>query len=101
MQPLVARPSPRGDYTALTRGCEAHVQLHRPGAVTRRSIQEFITPILQEHGVVTTRVGVGDERSDRFVRRVGFEETWRDARFVYFALTEVPFMRGKKTCLQQ
>jgi hypothetical protein len=28
-----------------------------------------------------------------FVQRIGFRRTWSDERFVYFALTELPFPR--------
>ena len=65
-----------------------------PAAMSRRNTLQFIRPILDEHGFVTTRVP-RSETDHKLRTRLGFTETWADDNFTYFALTELPFERKK------
>lgn len=82
-----------GGCTALRRGAEIHVRFNREGVITRRKVREFLGPMLEELGLLTTRVRLGDERSARFVQRLGFKKTWSDEAYDYFNLTALPFSR--------
>lgn len=81
---------------AMVRGTEIHVKVYeafRYRIIHRVATQEFLRPIFDRHGFLTTRVLQGDEESRRFVERVGFKMTWEDDNFRYFMLTALPFER--------
>jgi hypothetical protein len=78
----------------LQRGPEVHMLAFEDGAMSRRNITAHLAPVLDEFGYVTTRVPVGE--TDHKLRRVlGFEMTWQDNSFTYWAMTEMPFARKK------
>lgn len=83
-------------FTRYTRGCEVHVDLRRPGVVTRRTIREFFAPVLDKHGMATTRALRGDPRLDRFLKRIGFNRSWSDDHYDYYILTAMPFTKEEK-----
>lgn len=87
------RKSPCGGYSLLVAGAEVHVDLHRPGVVTRRSVRAALVPLLEEFGFVTTRTELADQRSRRFVEAIGFRETWADDLYTYYILTKKPFSK--------
>jgi hypothetical protein len=62
-------------------------------ALSRKNITAYLKPLLDEHGYVTTRVPVADT-NHRLRINLGFELTWSDERFTYWALTALPFERN-------
>lgn len=83
---------------ALVRGTEIHFMIspeHRGRIFPRRVISEFIAPIFNRSGYLTTRCKPDDALSIRFVTRVGFVKTWHDGLFDHFMLTEIPFSARK------
>jgi len=76
----------------VSKGTEIHfVSLGGP-AMTRKNTLQFLTPIFEKFGFVTTRVPVAE--TDHKLREVlGFRKTWQDAQFSYWMLTELPFQR--------
>lgn len=82
---------------ALVRGTEFHCHL-LPGFKLRRAeMREFLRPLFERHGFLTTRVAHEDLANQRFNRAFGFERTWSDDRFHYFVMSELPFAKGN-TC---
>ena len=80
-----------GGCVAAMRGTEIHVQFTRPGVISRRAVREFLQPLIEREGMLSTRVFRDDEVGDRFVRRIGFKPSWSDSYFKYYALTALPF----------
>lgn len=81
---------------AAISGTEIHVVMkpeYRGMALRRDTARNFINNQMARKHMLTTRVLLADEKSQRFVTRVGFEETHRDPRFVYYMLTRLPFKR--------
>lgn len=87
--------SPCGGCLAARRGVEIHVHFTRTGVITRRKVREFLAPMLDELGFLTTRTPRADERSRRFVTRLGFKHTWSDDNFDYHSLTALPFSKER------
>lgn len=85
-----------GGCRAAVQGTEIHVEFTRPGAVLRNRVREFLAPLLDRHGFLTTRVPIGWSKHRRFVERLGFRLTWNDNEYEYFMLTELPFSRKEK-----
>jgi hypothetical protein len=78
----------------VQKGPELHMlSLSERKAMSRRNIVEFINPVLDEFGYVTTRVPTS-ETNHRLRVCLGFEQTWQDHQFTYWALTKIPFERG-------
>lgn len=77
----------------LTQGSEIHmVSLNDRKALSRRIIAEFLNPLIEEYGYATTKVPIAVE--DHTLRtRLGFQCTWQDANFTYWAVTEIPYQR--------
>lgn len=90
------RSTPVEGVELLVAGYEVHVELARPGLVTRRNSRAVLQPLLDEHGLVTTRVPHGDTRSRRFVTSIGFKPTTSDDNYTYFILTAPPFTRKEQ-----
>lgn len=83
--------------TAVVNGTEVHfavVPALRRRAINRRRAQEFVAPLLERHGFLTTRVRLTSESSKQFVERVGFKPTWSDGFFQYYLLGHLPFARS-------
>lgn len=95
------RPILIGDQHAATvilNGTEMHfyaVPAFRRRGWSRRRVHEFIEPLLEQLGFLTTRVlhARGDER--KFVERIGFKPTWVDDHFQYYMLGRLPFGRSE------
>jgi hypothetical protein len=82
---------------ALLNGTEIHFIVApewRRRAIRRDNARAFLAPLLARSGYLTTRVLHGALASLQFVRRMGFEQTWSDASFHYFALCKLPFTRS-------
>ena len=84
---------------ALMKGTEFHCHMTESFRLNRASMREFLRPLFDRHGFLTTRVEHNDTANQRLNKMFGFERTWSDDRFHYFMLTELPFER-KSTCQQ-
>jgi hypothetical protein len=85
--------------TALVKGTEIHFAIvaeHRLRTVLRMRARDFLEPLLERYGFLTTRVALGRTDEQRFVLRMGFEPTWSDHKFRYYLLAELPFSRKTK-----
>lgn len=73
-------------------GMEIHFYPNRrKGAMTRREFYPIFQAILDQFGMITTRVPHGMD--DRFTRRIGFEKTWADNQYTYYMLDHLPFRK--------
>lgn len=80
--------------TAVVKGTEIHLAIvpqFRRKAVLRGRAQEFLRPMFERRGFLTTRVLRGSDENKRFVERVGFRPTWQDGTFQYYLLGELPW----------
>jgi hypothetical protein len=78
----------------ITKGPEIHIlPTAEKKAMSRRNILEFVKPLLEQYGYVTTRVPIA-ETNHRLRVALGFEYTWSDAMFSYWALTKIPYERN-------
>lgn len=80
----------------LRKGTEVHFAIskqHRGKIISRRRIREFLQPVLDEYGFLTTRLLHDRKGQQRFIERIGFKKTWSDDKCNYFMLTELPFER--------
>lgn len=78
----------------LTRGPELHIlPIAGKHSLSRRNILEHIGAIFKEHGYVTTRVPIA-ETDHRLRTALGFEQTWEDQAYTYWALTALPYQKG-------
>lgn len=85
----------------ITNGPEIHMlSIVGRRAMSRRNIAQYLGPILAEHGFATTRVPLA-ETDHRLRRALGFEPTWADDTYSYWALTSLPYQKGKSTCQSQ
>lgn len=81
----------------LIRGTEVHFiidPLHRGRIFPRRLVDEFLAPLFNRQGYLTTRVKPDDAAAIKFVTRVGFARTWFDGMFDHYMLTALPFQRS-------
>lgn len=82
--------------TAILRGTEIHFALvdgWKPQSCHRGAIKEFLAPLLDRRGFLTTRILHGKQEQKTFVKRVGFKPTWQDGTFEYYMLGRLPFER--------
>lgn len=82
--------------SAIVNGTEIHFALvpeWRPAFSLRGVIREFLTPLLERRGFLTTRVRHERPGEKHFVQRLGFKPTWKDTQFEYFMLGCLPFER--------
>lgn len=85
--------------TALIKGTEIHFALgkqFRRRAIQRDSLREFLRPLFERHGFLTTRVLLGQAEQQRFVQRVGFVRTWDDGAYQYYVLDHLPYERKQQ-----
>lgn len=83
--------------TAIIKGTEIHfaiVPSWRRRVITRRRAKDFLNPLLERRGYLTTRVLLSSEEKKRFVERIGFTPTWSDQYFQYYLLGHSPFARS-------
>lgn len=76
---------------AVVRGTEFHCQLFEGARMGRTQMREFLAPLLQPHGHLTTRVEHADVANQQFNRAFGFQHTWSDERYHYFILDQETF----------
>lgn len=84
----------------LMRGSEFHCLVLPTFKLRRKEMREFLRPLFERHGMLTTRVEHSDAANQRFNKAFGFKKTWSDAQFNYFIMTELPFGERKKPCQQ-
>lgn len=84
---------------AFTLGTEFHCRLLPGFKLNRSMMREFMRPLFDKYGFLTTRVEHGDTANRRFNKVFGFVPTWADETHQYFILTSIPFDR--KTPCQQ
>lgn len=80
---------------AITKGTEFHCHLEDGFKLRRKEMREFLVPLFDKYGYLTTRVLLNDESNQRFNKVFGFEHTWSDDRFHYFLMSELPFGKEK------
>ena len=85
------------DGIAIQKGTEWHCQLAEGFKLRRAEMREFLRPMFNKHGYLTTRVPVNDTANQRFNRVFGFTKTWSDGVFNYYILTALPF-EGSGRC---
>ena len=59
----------------------------------RGLIREFVKPLIETRGYLTTRVLHEKSFQTAFIERIGFRRTWSDDQFSYFYLGSLPFER--------
>lgn len=84
-----------GGCVGAVLGSEIHVEFIRTGVVKRDAVREFLEPLLEPWGFLTTRCFKGDRRTRRFLEKLSFKSTWSDDEFEYFILTALPFSKEK------
>lgn len=79
--------------TALIKGSEIHFGLVPAfrNRVTRGRTREFLKPLLERNGFLTTRVLLASPDKQQFVERVGFKRTWEDDTFQFYLLGALPW----------
>lgn len=83
-------------WTMIAKGTEVHfalVQGWRPTASMRGAVREFVKPVFERHGFLTTRVMHERVEQKKFVERIGFKPTWKDGNVQYYLLGTLPFER--------
>jgi len=81
----------------ITRWTEIHfVSIVGNRAMSRRNIAEFVAPLLEKYGYATTRVPIA-ETDHRLREALGFQHTWSDDYYSYWAITELPYQRKGTT----
>lgn len=78
---------------AALQGTEIHFAA-APGCrvIAKHRTREFLKPLLDRRGYLTTRAVLGGAAHD-FLTRLGFAHTWRDEQFDHYMLTALPFGR--------
>lgn len=85
---------------ALIKGCEFHCLTLPAFKLRRQQMRDFLKPLFDRFGMLTTRVEHSDIANQRFNKSFGFKRTWSDDRYHYFMMTELPFSKGAQTCQQ-
>ncbi len=88
-----------GELTAVAvlLGSEFHCHTTPAFRFKRAKLREFMRPLVERDGFLTTRLAHGDTANRRFNKLFGFRETWSDANYNYYVLSDVPFSE-KHTC---
>lgn len=84
---------------ALMKGTEFHCLTLPAFRLRREPMREFLRPLFERHGMLTTRVAKTDLANQRFNKAFGFQRTWSDDQYHYYILAALPFER-KATCQQ-
>lgn len=80
---------------AILKGTEFHCQLFAGFRLKRKEMREFLRPLYERNGFLTTRVAHADLANQRFNKVFGFERTWSDDTFHYFLMNDLPFGKEK------
>jgi len=83
---------------AAMRGTEIHYAMapteQGRGFISRARAAEFLGPLLERRGYLTTRVW--DGRCTKFIERLGFRHTWKHGSVNHYMLMALPFARATK-----
>lgn len=77
-------------------GTEVHFAIAKSArgkTINRRRTREFLKPLFDEKGFLTTRLLHDRAGQRKFIERIGFKKTWSDKKYDYFMLDELPFER--------
>jgi hypothetical protein len=91
LHPLVVGGQERGG--AITRGTEIHFAVApqwRHRAIARQRARDFLAPLIERMGFLTTRATPGDGHH-RFLTRMGFSLTWQEPGADHYMLCSLPF----------
>lgn len=88
---LEFRKGSRVQARVAVKGSEVHMEVVEGPVFERHRARRVVGALLEGCGYLTTRHELGDERSQRFVERLGFKPTWSDEKYTYYMLTENPF----------
>lgn len=83
---------------AMLKGYEIHFAVspdHRHRVIQRHRTREFLQPMFDRLGFLTSRNDPANRTAHRFLTRLGFAHTWNDGRFDHYMLSALPF--GKET----
>lgn len=78
-------------------GTEVHFAIAKSArrrTITRQRTREFLRPLFEQKGFLTTRLLRRHKGPRRFIERIGFKNTWSDDEYDYFMLTDLPFERN-------
>lgn len=78
---------------ACMSGSEIHFAIApewRHRVIAKLRTQEFLRPLFEIHGFLTTRA-IPNAKHDRFLTRMGFMRTWNDGIHDHYMMTELPF----------
>ena len=78
---------------AALHGTEVHFCVApewRHKVIARRRTREFLRPMFERRGYLTTRAVQGAE-THSFLTRIGFVPTWENGNVTHYMLTELPF----------
>jgi hypothetical protein len=77
--------------TLIKKNAEVHFagfkQYRGKGYITRRRLREFLQPILDKEGFLTTKLAEGEP--DKFITKLGFVEVGRSTSHRVFMLTSI------------
>lgn len=77
----------------VVKGPEIHfVSLSEKKAMTRKNTLDYLAPLIERYGYATTRVPLEVE-DHRLRTMLGFQFSWSDTQYTYWALTSLPFQR--------
>jgi hypothetical protein len=85
---------------AIVSGTEIHFACapeQRHVLIQRTRAREFLRPLMERRGFLTTRVyhGDGADKRKRFIERLGFVHTHSETCWDHYMLSDLPF--GKET----
>ena len=78
---------------AALSGFEIHFAIapeFRHRVIARHRTREFLAPLLEDKGFLTTRTEP-DEGRHKFLTRIGFERTWNDGALDHYMLAALPW----------
>lgn len=84
---------------AAMRGTEIHFACNptwRRRLITRRRTREFLGPLFDEFGFLTTRAQSHAAREIKFITRLGFVRTYEGLTINHYMLSELPFSKQEK-----
>lgn len=91
----VAQRDGRDVGFVVTNGPEIHMMAFDDGAMSRKNVLEHLGAVIDKYGYATTRVPLS-ETDHRLRTILGFEQTWQDNQFTYWAATDIPFRRKNR-----
>lgn len=83
---------------AILKGTEIHFALApqwRKRLIHRGRVRSFLAPMFERYGFLTTKSDLRNAASERFLTRMGFEETWFDGQYQNWMLSALPFGKEK------